>query len=129
MGGMIVGLKDPHLLFNPDCPYTGCRVCGAVFQSELDREISKWGSMYQAYKAMLERKAWSIKHAKTHTDKEHLSLARSGMMCTPEAAAKFASFGIIAISDMVLNDETADAMANARSIPIDDVEGGSSIVL
>lgn len=113
----------PGLLFDPNCPYTGCRVCGEVFQSTLDRRDNL--DYEQKHLAMQYRKLWSQKHAKTHSEQEHLNLAMSGMWCNPEAAQKLASFGIIALSDMVLYDESEMALKEAKSIPIDDVEGRS----
>jgi len=73
---------------------------------------------------MENRKAWSIKHARTHSAKEHALLAISGNWCTPEASQKFAAYGLIPITDMVLSDEHQDALRNAKSIPINDAEGG-----
>lgn len=121
MGGIAVGFSFlSGLLFDPNCPYTGCRLCGAVFQSGLDRDENS-----DKFEAMEYRKLWSVRHAKTHPEREHLALAMSGMWCTPEAAQKFASYGIIALSDMVLFEETAQALKEGKSIPIEDVEGRS----
>lgn len=120
MGGLTLGLPQA-MLFIPDRPCAGCRICGAVFQSDLDRmqNPTKW----DIHDAILLQKEWREKHNKTHTDKEHLMLALSGMWCTPEAAQKLASYGIISLSDMVLYDETEDALLKSSPMPTDDVEG------
>jgi hypothetical protein len=110
----------PDLLFDTSCPYAGCRLCGAVFQSDDDRAV---GDVAHNYSAMMQRKNWSQNHAKKHTDKEHLLLAYSGRWCTPEAAYRFASYGIIALSDMVMSDEHEGALRESKAIPINDVEG------
>jgi hypothetical protein len=101
-------------------PYTGCRVCGALFQSATDR--LKMPTTDDLFAAMQIRKNWSIKHAKSHTEREHLNLAMSGMWCTPEAAQIFASYGVIALSDMVLFDESEDALRKSSPIPVKEVE-------
>jgi nucleoside phosphorylase len=120
MSGMAIGLPK-ELVFDVDFPCAGCRICGTVFQSDIDRIRDKT-AMDMAF-AIECQNNWREIHNKTHTDKEHLDLARSGMWATPEAAAKLATYGIIAVSDMVLYDDTAIALANAKAIPIDDVEG------
>jgi hypothetical protein len=119
MGGLIVG-SDPNLLFDPNCPYTGCRICGKVYQSEFDRTV---GDFRHNMTALNLRKVWSVSHAKEHSSKEHLSLAYSGRWCTPEAAQKFAEYGIIAISDMVLSMEHEQALMESTSMPRVDAEG------
>lgn len=98
--------------------YSGCRLCGAVFQSKLDREFN---TMIEYVDAMLMRKNWSHKHASSHSDKEHLNLAHSGAWCTPEAAQVFAGYGIIALSDMVLSDEHSEALLESKPIPVREV--------
>lgn len=118
-------LSNPGMLFRADCPYTCCRICGAVFQSTLDRQK---GSFEHNFNAMQMRKGWSITHAKLHSDEEHLKLAKSGMWATPEAAKRLAAYGIIALSDMVLFDESSDALRASSPIPINDVEGGTSVL-
>lgn len=111
----------PGLLFEPDCPYTGCRICGDVYQSDLDR--LKMPTTDDLAVAVLQRKEWSQRHAKSHSDREHLLLAYSGRWCTPEAAHKLASFGVIALSDMVLSDEHEEALLQSKAVPINDSEG------
>jgi hypothetical protein len=116
MGGLLVG-SLPNLSFRTDCPYTGCRICGAVYQSELDRTPGK------DIEALNGRRLWSFKHAKTHTPQEHYLLQISGSWCTPEAAKKLAAFGVIALTDMVLSEEHAQAMLESSPVPANDAEG------
>jgi len=92
--------------FDPDCPYTGCRLCGRIYQND-DSE---------------NRKAWSFSHAKEHPAQEHINLQLSGLWCTPEAAQEFAAYGIVPISDMFFSNEISSALAEAPRIPVKEVE-------
>lgn len=115
--GLAVGLRKavPELLFDPDKPHTGCLICGTVFQSNLDRKTSNDPPF-----AVELRRLWSVAHAKTHTEAEHGSLLISGNWCTPEAAFKFASYGIITLDQ---GSEYSDALWQSKPIPTNDVEG------
>jgi hypothetical protein len=46
----------------------------------------------------------------------------SGLTMTPEAAHKLAAFGLIPISDMVLNEEVASALMESHPVPSSEVE-------
>lgn len=120
MSGLAVNLPA-ELTFDVNYPCAGCRICGVVFQSHTDRIRRK--TPFDIAFALELQNEWRKAHNKTHTDKEHLDLARSGMWATPEAAAKLSTYGIIAMSDMIMYDETAEALAKVKAIPIDDVEG------
>lgn len=129
--GMAIGLDTLGLEFLPDKPFQGCRICGAVFQSALDRDHPYRGlpehmQLAREYSAIQRRKQWSLAHAKTHTEKEHLDLAMSGAWCTPEAAQKLAAYGVIAVSDLILNPEVSSALYEASAVPLVDVEGAST---
>ena len=120
--GIAVGLNElTGLLFDINCPWTCCRVCGAIYQSKLDRTV---GDLGHNLTAMELRREWSVRHARLHTEKEHLSLALSGRSVTPEAAEKLAAFGVIPLVDMVMDEEVKSSLAEARAIPINDAEGG-----
>lgn len=109
-------------MFDKDKAFTGCRICGAIFQSDADRTTPDDDDIQLALNTNV-RKAWSHKHAKQHKQREHVALAMSGNWCTPEAASKFAAFGIVPITDLVMSEEVAAALATAPSKPQDDVEG------
>lgn len=99
-------MTTPGEGFDPNRPYTGCLICGRVFQDD----------------DYLTRQVWSFKHAKTHKAKEHFELWMSGNWCTPEAAQVFAAFGIIALSDMVWSEEHKQALLESKPIIVKEVE-------
>jgi hypothetical protein len=112
--------NNPDLLFNPNCDHTLCKICGAVYQSLLDRD-----PFADRQHAKVKRMAWSHIHAKTHSESEHRALFISGRWCTPEAAQKLAAFGIVPIIDLVIDNEVEDALKNGYKVPIEDAEGGN----
>jgi hypothetical protein len=118
--GMAVGLPD-EMLFDVKMPCCGCRICGEVFQSDVDRIRNK--TALDVFAAITLQNQWRERHNKTHSSKQHLSLSKSGRWCTPEAAQKLSSYGIISLSDMILYDETEIALREVKAIPVDDVEG------
>src|SRR5688500_15096981 len=142
--GMAVGHDElTNLEFNVHGEYTYCRICGAIFQSELDRanvelreridastkaltveQLRELTALYQKSLAIAQekRRNWSKQHAKSHTDLQHQMMQYSGRFCTPEAAYKLAAFGIIPLSDMVLDDEIEGAMYESKAVPTDDAE-------
>ena len=69
-----------------------------------------------------ERQEWANKHAKTHSEREHLDLRASGLLVTPEAAEKLVPYGIIPVQDIVMNEESAHAALQAARAPSDDAE-------
>lgn len=113
--GATVGLNTlAGLLFDPDKPFTGCRVCGAIYQSPQDRrygdtEVTREG-----------RRLWSVVHSRRHLPGEHVALAKSGKWCTPEAAKELAAFGVITLDD---GDEYVAALLESNPIPTNDAEG------
>lgn len=121
--GLAVGLKGLiGLKFDLDKPYTGCRICGTVYQSDTDRALDSNDPIGHLV-ATERRRLWSVAHASTHSTGEHVELAMSGRWCTPAAAYKMACLGIVPLSDMVLDEAVADALRKAPAVPTDDVEG------
>jgi hypothetical protein len=98
--------NDPELQFDPNFPHTCCLICGAVYQTAVDR-LSPNDSAF----AKAGRKRWAEDHALDHSPKQHKELRESGCMCTPEAAQRLAAFGIISLTDLVLNVEVSDALS------------------
>lgn len=98
--------NDPEIKFDANYPYTGCLICGAVYQTDLDR-------LGESEFASAGRKRWASKHATTHSRLQHLALRQSGRMYTPEAAQRLAAFGLISLTDMVLDDEVKDALGDS----------------
>jgi hypothetical protein len=129
--GAAVGLEEVSgLTFRSDRPYTGCCICGAVFQSDADRDpVGTYQRQPAEFGYNLDnvdmfalglRKEWSKKHEKTHTEKEHDDLAKSGYAFTPEAANKLAAFGTIPLT---LSEEINAALLESSPIPLNDAEG------
>jgi hypothetical protein len=125
--GFLVGKEElTNFLFDPSKPYSACRICGEVFQTELDRRIPPGHEPHNSLIARLgklRRDEWRKTHHGTHTEQQHNMLALSGSFATPEAAQKLAQMGIIPISDMVLNDESEAALAEGSATPTEDAEG------
>lgn len=113
LSGMAVGLDQLiGLDFDQAKPHTFCRICGAIYQSDLDRR--------DHYLAVKLRQDWSHRHAGTHTTTEHNQLLLSGRFLTPEAQIVLAAFGIISIT---LDDEIEQALFESRPVPTNDSEG------
>src|SRR5262245_50208043 len=111
-------LHDDGLNFDPSAPFAGCRICGLLFQTALDRLAVK--TQRQQLDAEAHRTMWQHQHSRTHPDHEHRLLAISGLWCTPEAAMQLAAFGVYALSDIAISDEHAQAGREAKAIPSND---------
>jgi hypothetical protein len=105
--------------FDNEKPFRACLICGAIYQTELDRAPHTAQDVIDAFQG---RQKWASKHGRLHSDEEHAKLKRSGNFCTPEAAYKLAPLGIAPIADIVLSDEHAHAARIAPRAPIDDAE-------
>lgn len=110
---MLIGAPVGYL-FDANAPHTYCRICGAVFQTQLDRDSIKPNAHPDLQvKAILGRKRWSFDHADTHSLQEHQALAASNRYMTPEATVKLVPLGIIPLTDMVMSKEHEEAAASA----------------
>jgi len=98
--------------------HSACRICGEVYQSDLDRLDDP--TPQQAYQAFELRTAWRIKHDRKHTDAQRRELQQSGLSMLPAAAERLAPFGIIPLTDTVRTDETVHALRSAKRAPSDD---------
>lgn len=115
--GLAVGLHElGGLEFDITKPWRCCCICGAVYQSNLDRVTT---GPVGAFESKRRRDKWARKHARLHAQREHDSLKTNGLPMTPEAAHRLAAFGIIPI---VNDDETNDALLKSSSVPVNDVE-------
>jgi hypothetical protein len=134
LAGGAVGLETlTGLRFLPHRPFTGCCICGAVFQSEADRFPSDvfeanprqfdFDPSHVTLYALGMRKEWSLQHAKTHPEREHLALQASGQWATPEAVHRLVAYGVVNLGDSLINDEHEDALRESSPIPVNDVEG------
>lgn len=109
--------------FNPNAAFTGCCICGTVFQSDLDRKVfAGYASAQEHVQATVARRNWSQQHAtRSHTQKEHDDLAASGRFCTPEAAFRLAPYGIVTLTDS-FHEENRKAQEEAPKLPTQEPE-------
>ena len=107
----------------PNRDFVYCRICGTIYQPELNRvpDIEYTAEVILA--AELLRREWSQKHAKMHPPSAHRQLAQSGLHCTPEALEKLVPFGIIPVTDIIVSNESEQAGLEAKRMPSNDVEG------
>lgn len=103
--------------FAPDKPYSGCLICGRLFQPALP--VGAFNDV--------ERRKWQIAHSKTHSARQHENLRKSGRAFTPEAAQRLAAFGVIPLTDIgrdAINgtNEVEFALLEAPKLPEQEVE-------
>jgi hypothetical protein len=121
-------------VFNPDYPYTYCRICGDLYQSHTQRAPTKAenpAAKHAPYdpinapndtvgKAM-QRRNWAIRHERSHTPAEVARYSPkdpktgevTARLFSPEAAHRLVPFGIIPLSGMVLDPEVEYAANTA----------------
>ena len=99
--------------FEPSKPHSYCNICGDYFQSELDRLSLPLPS--EVYAAAELRRRWSVKHSGSHTSAEHRSYKASGLFMLPEAALRLIPFGIVPISDIVLDESNSSRQAASEA--------------
>jgi hypothetical protein len=140
-----IGLADLGAKFKVEAPWSACRLCGAIYQSELDRlsydmlqdgRITEHIDPYtnesifigDASAANLlddatdRRRRWRELHERRyHTEEEIELLLQTGFAMTPQAAHRLAPFGITPLGNM--HEEIVDALYTAPRAPIDDAEG------
>lgn len=116
-------LAVPEAQFMPNRDYTYCRICGTIFQPELNRVPQDEYTQEVILAAEILRREWSQNHARTHTATQHRQLALSGRHCTPEALQRLVPFGIIPVSDIAFDNESMHAGLEAPRMPTNDVEG------
>jgi hypothetical protein len=119
--GMMIG-KPAEMSFIPNRDYTYCRVCGTIYQPALSQVPDHEYTAEVQYAATLLRREWSHNHAYTHSSTEHRQLHLSGRHLTPEAQTRLAAFGLIALTDLALDAESAAAGLEAPRMPDNDVE-------
>lgn len=116
--GLAFKLEDAD--FDPGCNYRACLLCGAVFQSGIDREFDP--SLRELLSAYEMRENWAKVHAKRHSGKEHAALKASGASMTPEAAHKLAAYGLIPLTG--ITEEIEVALFESSPMPTEDAEHG-----
>lgn len=108
--GMLVSAPADYI-FDANAPHTYCRVCGAVFQTQRDRDSVV--SVHLRIEATANRKRWAAEHSATHPLRVHQEMAATGRYMTPEAALKLIPLGIIPVSDMIFDRATEQAASEA----------------
>lgn len=116
-----------------EAPWKACRLCGTVYQSDLDRlayEQQQAGNdrlaTYFEKQGRARREGWLRTHNKyAHPNffTEVRQLELSGLPYTPEAAKKLSTYGIIYMGELPHEDEVAQALFEAPRAPVNDSEG------
>jgi len=114
--GTVVGLPPEILqaVFDATKPHTFCNICGAIYQSKLDRSAM---TPAEAIQATEQRKSWSHLHSQSHSHREHELFKQSGRFVTPEAAHRLVPYGIIPLSDQMFDEEVDHAARTAPRMP------------
>jgi hypothetical protein len=124
--GSIVGREVlAGLEFNPDYFYSGCLICGDVYQTEADRNPPDAPSPeYEEYFINQKKRHfdWRYRENKRHSEREHRMLLLSGNWCTPEAARKLAPLGLFSLTDLVKGNEITAALGEAPRAPEGDAQ-------
>lgn len=132
MMGASVGLESagvPITVFNPAAPLAACRLCGAILQTDLHRQLYNEWQLGINDSELVGRvldigMKWREKHTKRkHTLKEVEQFSKTGWALTPQAANVLSPFGIIPLGRMSqdLNDSMFEA---ARAPDLTYLEGG-----
>ena len=108
--GMLVGAPQGYD-FNPNFPHTYCRICGAVYQTPLERTPDPLPA--EQIQSVVNRRKWSFTHSATHSLTTHTALIVSGRYMTPEATLKLVPLGIIPLTDMIFSNEVEQAAGEA----------------
>src|SRR5580765_933023 len=85
-GGLSGAPRDTN--FDQRYPHSFCYLCGAVFQSDLDRVDNP--NFKTRYNADSIRSNWRHKHSDGHTMQEHIEHRASGRKFTPLAIQRLA---------------------------------------
>jgi hypothetical protein len=121
-------VKSLGINFDTEAEFSGCWLCGAVYQSPQDR----------AYKTLLDanvpveslvqlkqnadrlRDEWRTKHSQQHSDNQHEALALSPDLCTIEAGIRLAPLGVFPLEGSV---DLMQALAESARIPEGRIDG------
>lgn len=139
-----VGLNSLGAEFDPHAPFSACRLCGALYQTDRDRQCKNYvisGLIYDvdgrwfgpAYaidildKCTARRNRWRELHERRyHSLSEIEAFAKTGHALTPEAAHRLAPYGIAPLltdsQEDALSSEIEHAMHTAPRKPSDDAE-------
>ena len=116
----IVGQSATSLTIRKDRRFAGCAICGALFQPAVFINSIEL-TPAQIVEGEAEIAQWRTEHNKSHTAKQHMQHAESGLTLQPKAANRLAPFGLVPVADAE-DGEIADALREAPRAPVDDVE-------
>jgi hypothetical protein len=117
--GPVIGLpKD--IPFRADREYTFCRMCGDLYQPEEERVADHLYTWVLQQESIRKQKLWREAHNKTHPDWRHRQFTASGRFLSPEATYRLVPYGIIPLSDLVLDNESEHAGLEAPRISVFD---------
>lgn len=121
--GSIVGASAlTNFEFNPTYFFSGCLICGEVYQTKTDRDPPEQDDGKYLHNQKRRHDEWRVRHNNTHSDDEHRKLVLSGNFCTPEAAMKLAPLGLFSLTDLVMSDEISAALKESPRAPQDDAQ-------
>ena len=103
------GAQAPTALFDPNGPYTYCRLCGDIFQC---LTVPEPQNTYV-------RQSWAVRHSSSHSKQEHDTYNKSNYYIMPEAQIKLAPFGIISLEQ---SDEVRIALLESKP-QLDNIQG------
>lgn len=118
-----LGLDELGSDFNPHAPFTACRLCGALMQTDRDRfslELMDEGDVALARLISADetekRHNWLRRHEQlNHPISEIEAFQKTGWAMTPEAAHRLAPFGIAPTGN--ITPDIVDAMLTAPRAP------------
>lgn len=111
--------------FNPVYFFSACRICGAVYQEEADRNpLDETDPDRAAWldNQFRRHRNWRERENNRHKEHEHRKLLLSGNWCTPEAAVILAPLGIFSLTDLVMSDSVSAALGEAPRAPVEDAQ-------
>lgn len=115
MKGPVIGLPS-DIPFRADREYTFCRICGELFQPRLERVPDREYTEALQEQSLSIQRWWASEHNKKHPQWKHEQLAMSGRFLTPEATYALVPYGIIPLSDLVFDGDSAAAGLEAPRI-------------
>jgi len=113
--GPVIGLPR-EIPFRADREYTFCRLCGEMFQPELERCSDDEYTPDVRRASFKQQRWWAEEHNKTHPDWEHRQFNNSGRFLSPEATYRLVPYGVIPLSDLVFDGDSAAAGLEAPRI-------------
>lgn len=115
-----IGPED-NFTYDGTRPARHCGICGDSFQPWLARTDEFLTNSEVQLAVQIELEEWRLQHNKTHSEAEHIAHKKSGNLMTPEAALKLIPLGIYPLTDLLSDEEVAQAGLEAPRAPKNDV--------